>query len=125
MEKRTDSANIWKIIAIAALCLLAVVSVLYAKAAGGKGASPAPAAEAAGEAATETAAAETPAEATGTEEPAETVKAEDILTLWSEDAEARQELTAYMEAVTDEGSADFIPKEDRIAGFDLDGTLFC
>ena len=30
-----------------------------------------------------------------------------------------------MEAITDENSADFIPVQDRIAVFDLDGTLFC
>jgi FMN phosphatase YigB (HAD superfamily) len=28
-------------------------------------------------------------------------------------------------AITDESSADFIPVRDRIAVFDLDGTLFC
>ena len=31
----------------------------------------------------------------------------------------------YMAAITVEGSEDYIPPEDRIAVFDLDGTLFC
>lgn len=47
------------------------------------------------------------------------------LSLWTDDAEAKKKLTEYMSAVTDESSADFIPVENRIAVFDLDGTLFC
>ena len=42
---------------------------------------------------------------------------------WNEDSSALAELTAYVEAVTGEGSEDYIPEEDRIAVFDLDGTL--
>ena len=49
----------------------------------------------------------------------------DPLSLWTEDATAKTELISYMETITDENSADFIPAEDRIAVFDLDGTLFC
>ncbi len=49
----------------------------------------------------------------------------DLLSAWTESAPARNELIAYMAAVTDEGSADYIPVEDRVAVFDLDGTLFC
>ena len=47
------------------------------------------------------------------------------LSLWTLEAEARAEITAFMNAITDENSADFIPVRDRIAVFDLDGTLFC
>ena len=47
------------------------------------------------------------------------------LSLWTADAKAADELISYIEAVTDENSKDFIPVEDRIAVFDLDGTLFC
>jgi len=47
------------------------------------------------------------------------------LSLWTEDAAAADALIAYIEAVTDENSADYIPVNDRIAVFDLDGTLFC
>jgi len=48
-----------------------------------------------------------------------------MLSLWNDDAKAKQELIAYMQAITDENSADYIPVENRIAVFDLDGTLFC
>ncbi|MBR0385701.1 MAG: haloacid dehalogenase-like hydrolase, partial [Erysipelotrichaceae bacterium] len=57
--------------------------------------------------------------------PAQNDTVHEGLTLWTEEAEARQKLVEYMEAITDEKSQDFIPVEDRIAVFDLDGTLFC
>ena len=47
------------------------------------------------------------------------------LSLWTNGAVAKNELISYIETVTDEGGAYFIPVEDRIAVFDLDGTLFC
>ena len=47
------------------------------------------------------------------------------LGLWTDDAPAKIALTAYMAAITDPDSEDFIPVLDRIAVFDLDGTLFC
>ena len=50
---------------------------------------------------------------------------ESAFTYWTEDAPAIAELKAYVEAVTDEKSEDFIPVEDRIVMFDLDGTLYC
>ena len=34
-------------------------------------------------------------------------------------------LVSYVEDVTKEGSPDFIPVEDRIAVFDMDGTILC
>ena len=49
----------------------------------------------------------------------------DALSLWTDDARAKTALTAYMAAITDPSSDDYIPVEDRIAVFDLDGTLFC
>lgn len=49
----------------------------------------------------------------------------DPLSLWADGASLKQQLTAYVEAATDESSPDFIPVEDRIATFDFDGTLFC
>ena len=48
-----------------------------------------------------------------------------MLSLWSDDAKAKKELVSYMESVTDPNGKDFIPLENRIAVFDLDGTLFC
>ena len=49
----------------------------------------------------------------------------DPLSLWTENARASRELKAYMAAITDPESPDYIPVEDRIVVFDLDGTLFC
>ena len=49
----------------------------------------------------------------------------DLLTSWTADAKAKAELTQFMAAITDTSSDDYIPVEDRIAVFDLDGTLFC
>ena len=49
----------------------------------------------------------------------------DALSLWTDDAPLKTKLTAYIAAITDENSADFIPVENRIAVFDMDGTLCC
>ncbi len=48
---------------------------------------------------------------------------EDAFTLWNKDAPALNALIDYVEAVTDENSPDFIPAADRVAVFDMDGTL--
>ena len=45
--------------------------------------------------------------------------------LWNPEAPARNALAEYLGAVTDEASPDYIPVKDRIAVFDLDGTLMC
>ena len=42
---------------------------------------------------------------------------------WNPDAPALNALIEYVEAVTDPDSPDFIPEADRIATFDMDGTL--
>lgn len=49
----------------------------------------------------------------------------DLSQYWTAGSKAAEALKSYVEAVTDEGSADFVPEEDRIAVFDLDGTLMC
>ena len=46
------------------------------------------------------------------------------LSLWNDEAPAKNALTDYVRTVTDKGSPDFIPAENRIAVFDFDGTLF-
>jgi len=56
---------------------------------------------------------------------ANAIWAQSPLSLWVETAPAAEALTSYIAAVTDEGGPDFIPVKDRIAVFDLDGTLFC
>ena len=47
------------------------------------------------------------------------------LTLWVKDAPSKKALTDYVDSVTNRDSPDYIPTTDRIAVFDLDGTLFC
>ena len=96
MDNKNHSARTWRIIAIVALCLLAAVSVLYALGIGWKH--------------TDT---------------TTSVAAQAPLSLWTADARAKTELTAYIEAVTKQDGPDYIPPEARIAVFDLDGTLFC
>ncbi len=49
---------------------------------------------------------------------------EDVFADWNKDAPALKTLIEYVEAVTDENSPDYIPVEDRIATFDMDGTLY-
>ena len=44
---------------------------------------------------------------------------------WKEDAAPITALKEYVDKVTDEKSEYYIPAEDRIAMFDLDGTLYC
>ncbi len=55
----------------------------------------------------------------------EGVPAQSPLSLWTENAPAATALIDYVAAVTDEFGPDYIPERDRIAVFDLDGTLFC
>ncbi len=47
----------------------------------------------------------------------------DNLSLWRDSAPAKQALVNYVKTVTNPRSPDFIPVENRIAVFDLDGTL--
>ena len=47
------------------------------------------------------------------------------LSSWSDGSEPLKVLTGFVEAATDESSAGYIPPEDRVAVFDLDGTLMC
>ena len=44
---------------------------------------------------------------------------------WSSSSPAKAALLQYVEDVTNEKSPDFIPEADRIAVFDVDGTLMC
>ena len=53
------------------------------------------------------------------------IGAAETMQYWTEDSPAAASLNEYLQAVTDETSPDFIPAEDRIAVFDLDGTLMC
>ena len=44
---------------------------------------------------------------------------------WTEDSPAAESINSYLLAVTDKSSPDYIPEKDRIAVFDMDGTLMC
>jgi len=55
--------------------------------------------------------------------PAVAEQGEDVFADWNKDAPALKALVEYVEAVTDESSPDYIPPVDRIATFDMDGTL--
>ncbi len=94
MEKQLKT---WKGLAVTAICLLLVVSILYALGVGWK----------------QSAAA------------TELLAGNDPLSLWNEGTGAKNSLIDYVSAVTQEGGADYIPVEDRIAVFDMDGTLAC
>ena len=48
----------------------------------------------------------------------------DELSLWN-DREPKNKLINYIQKITKETDRDYVPKEDRIAVFDFDGTLFC
>ena len=44
---------------------------------------------------------------------------------WTQNSEAKQKLIEYVKDVTNKNSKNFIPVEDRIATFDMDGTILC
>lgn len=44
---------------------------------------------------------------------------------WNQDSPVLQKLKAFVARVTDESSADFVPVKERLATFDVDGTLLC
>ena len=44
---------------------------------------------------------------------------------WQKDSQALTRLRSYVKDVTNPKSSDFIPQRDRIAVFDVDGTLAC
>lgn len=49
----------------------------------------------------------------------------DALSLWKDDAPLKKQLVKFVEEATKEGSEGYIPVQDRIAVFDMDGTLCC
>ncbi len=95
MEKKNSQLKIWRCVAIVALCALIAVSVLYALGVGTGKAGAAPS------------------------------DGNKVLSLWNEGTGVKKQLVDYVTAVTQEGGKDFIPVEDRIAVFDMDGTLTC
>ena len=52
------------------------------------------------------------------------VKAADFR-YWNDDSPTLQKIVEFVEDVTDPTSQNYIPPEDRIATFDMDGTFYC
>ena len=101
MEDTKKQLNFWRIAAIVELVLLLMIGIAFSTGRGAAPVDPGTAPDTAGEVVTEP------------------------LTLWTEGSASKQKLIDYVTAVTDESSPDFIPVEDRIAVFDMDGTLAC
>ncbi len=105
-RKQKDTTTLWKVtsitLAVATLVMLCAFIVKFDSASSGKSDS-------------QTAAVSTETEKTQ----------KDALSLWTDEAPLKKELTDYIIRITDKDSKDFIPVERRIAVFDFDGTLFC
>ena len=95
MEKKT--CNAWRVVAVIAMILCLALGILYVTDLVSKN-------------------------RTETKQP---ISGEEALPSWSSDSTPRDMLIAYVTAVTEEGGEDFIPVKDRIAVFDMDGTLTC
>ena len=95
MENTANQLKIWRIIAILSLCALLTVSILCAVGAGWIRPRPA------------------------------SVDGSKALSLWNDGSGAKAKLIDYVNSVTKEGGKDYIPEKDRIAVFDMDGTLAC
>ena len=90
--------NIWRIISIILIIFLVTIVTLYAFGVGWK----------------------------KSEEETEEIDPNQILNLWNSKSPIFERLVPYVKNVIDENNKEyFIPVEDRIAVFDLDGTLFC
>lgn len=44
---------------------------------------------------------------------------------WNDDSKVVAEIKSFVKNATDKNSKDFVPVDDRIAVFDMDGTIFC
>ena len=44
---------------------------------------------------------------------------------WNDDSPTKQKITEFVEEAIDPNSPNYIPPEDRIATFDMDGTFYC
>ena len=115
----SDKKNVWKPVAITAICIIAVESVCYGMGVGLKNNK-----SENSDSVTDNSSQALPAEEVQSQS-ADENKTEDVLTLWTDNAPAKQQLIQYMSDITSENSGDYIPPEDRIAVFDFDGTLFC
>ncbi len=96
MENSTlKQLKIWRIVAVVSLCALLTVSILYAVGMG------------------------------WIRPRSASVDGGGVLSLWNDGSGAKAKLIDYVDSVTKEGGEDYIPEKDRIAVFDMDGTLAC
>ena len=51
-------------------------------------------------------------------------KQDDPIACWNADSPAMKSVISFAASVTDENSKDFVPEDQRIAVFDMDGTLY-
>lgn len=116
-KKKKNPTLPWKIVSGVLAAALVTVSCFWI--AGMANAGSTPAQPAATQAAADAAGKQAVTEAANKEQSG------DSLSLWTESAPLKKQLTEYMKTITDQSSADFIPVERRIAVFDMDGTLCC
>jgi phosphoglycolate phosphatase-like HAD superfamily hydrolase len=98
LNKKQKIIMIWRIISLFLLIILAVIVILYALGIGWK---------------------------QKEDKKDEGDNYESILSLWQPGSTVITKLIPYIKSITNKNNQDFIPVEDRIAVFDLDGTLFC
>lgn len=53
------------------------------------------------------------------------IKPVDLFACWKSESKVKSDIIKYMATITDRTSAQYIPPKDRIAVFDLDGTIMC
>ena len=99
LHKKQKIIMIWRIISLFLLIILAVIVILYALGIGWK--------------------------QKEEDKKDEGDNYESILSLWQPGSTVITKLIPYIKSITNQNNQDFIPVEDRIAVFDLDGTLFC
>ena len=103
VDQTRKKITIWRIISLSLLVCLVTIIILYALGVGWK----------------------KEEEKKNKEEKKEEKDYESILSLWQPGSAVFTKLIPYIKNIIDLNSKDFIPIEDRIAVFDLDGTLFC
>ena len=114
------------LIAAAFLVCVAALAIMSRERAAGSAANATESITADSSTAESNAAESTSAESSVTEEDQSENNGQALTAYWSADSAAAQSLRDYVTKVTDEANADsFIPVKDRIAVFDMDGTLTC
>ena len=63
--------------------------------------------------------------ASETTTPAAAIDVTQTFPSWNKDSESLAKLVSYVQDVTDKGSANYVEPEERLATFDMDGTLLC